>query len=138
MAVVIRLQRHGGKKNPYYHMVAIDSRAARNAGNILENLGRYDPMQPKGSEKRVSFDADRIKAWLGRGARPSDRIYRFLAAAGMLPKREAPAQTKKSQPSEKTVAKLKAREDKLTKAKEAAQSAASPDETPAAAEGAAA
>jgi len=116
MAVVIRLQRHGGKKNPYYHIVAIDSRAARDSGNVLERLGKYDPMQPKDSDKRVVFDADKARAWMAKGAKPSDRVYKFLANAGLLAARPAPAYTKKNQPSEKTLAKLKAREEKLAKA----------------------
>jgi small subunit ribosomal protein S16 len=133
MAVVIRLQRHGGKKNPYYHIVAVDSRAARDSGNVLERLGKYDPMQPKDSDRRVAFDADKIKSWMAKGARPSDRVYKFLANAGMLPKKEHPVQTKKNQPSEKTLAKLKAREEKLAKAAEAAAPApeALASETPA-------
>jgi small subunit ribosomal protein S16 len=123
MAVVIRLQRHGGHKNPYYHIVAMDSRAARDSGNILELLGKYDPMQPKDSDKRIKFDAEKVKAWMATGARPSDRVYKFLANAGMLPKREAPVQTKKHLASEGTLAKLKAREEKLAKAAEASAEA---------------
>ena len=119
MAVVIRLQRHGGKKNPYYHIVAADSRIARDSGNILETLGKYDPMQPKDSDKRVIFDAEKIKARLAKGAKPSDRVYKFLANAGLLPKKEHPVQTKKNLPSEKTLKKLKDREEKLAKASEA-------------------
>jgi small subunit ribosomal protein S16 len=129
MAVVIRLQRHGGKKNPYYHIVAVDSRRARDSGSILETLGKYDPMQSKESERRVTFNTEKIQAWLSKGARPSDRIYKFLANTGLLPKKDAPVQTKKNQPSEKTLAKLKSREEKLAKANEIAA-------TPASAEGA--
>jgi small subunit ribosomal protein S16 len=123
MAVVIRLQRHGGKKNPYYRIVAVDSRMARDSGSVLETLGKYDPMQPKDSDKRVAFNAEKIQAWMAKGARPSDRIYKFLANAGLLPKKDAPVQTKKNLPSEKTLAKLKAREEKLAKASEAAEPA---------------
>ncbi|MDR1826647.1 MAG: 30S ribosomal protein S16 [Rickettsiales bacterium] len=124
MAVVIRLQRRGGKKRPYYHIVAADSRIARDSGNILEAMGKYDPMQPKGSDKRVIFDAEKIKVWMAKGAKPSDRVYKFLAAAGLLPARPHPVQTKKNQPSEKTLKKLKEREEKLAKA--AAAPAAEP------------
>ena len=120
MAVVIRLQRHGAKKKPYYRIIAINSREAVGSGNVLEVLGKYDPMQPKDSDKRVIFDADKIKSWMAKGAKPSDRVYRFLANAGIVVKREIPNQTKKNQPSEATLAKLKAREEKLIKAKEAA------------------
>jgi len=126
MAVVIRLQRHGTKKRPYYHIVVTDSRIARDSGNILERLGKYDPMQPKGSDKRVIFDADKVKAWIAKGARPSDRIYKFLANAGLLPAKAHPAYTKKNQPSEKTLQKLKDREAKLAAAAEAAAPAPEP------------
>ncbi|MDR1026808.1 MAG: 30S ribosomal protein S16 [Rickettsiales bacterium] len=136
MAVVIRLQRHGAKKNPYYHIVALNSRERRDSGNVLEVLGKYDPMQPKESDKRIVFNADKVKAWLGKGAKASDRVYKFLAAAGLVAKREIPNQPIKSAPSEKTLAKLKAREEKLAKAKEAsaapATEPAAPVETPAA------
>ena len=131
MAVVIRLQRHGGKKNPYYHIVATDSRIARDSGNILETLGKYDPMRPKDSGKRVAFDAEKVKAWMAKGAKPSDRVYKFLANAGLLPARAHPVQTKKNQPSEKTLKKLKEREEKLAKKAEPAESAEPVAEAPA-------
>ncbi|MDR1071370.1 MAG: 30S ribosomal protein S16 [Rickettsiales bacterium] len=130
MAVVIRLQRHGGKKNPYYRIVAADSRIARDSGSVLETLGKYDPMQLKDSDRRVIFNAEKIQAWMSKGARPSDRVYKFLANAGLLPKKDAPVQTKKHLPSEKTLAKLKAREEKLAKASEAAAEPAPAAETP--------
>ncbi|MDR2268845.1 MAG: 30S ribosomal protein S16, partial [Rickettsiales bacterium] len=128
MAVVIRLQRRGGKKQPYYYIVAVDSRVARDSGNILETLGKYDPMQPKDSDKRVIFNADKIKAWISKGARPSDRIYKFLANAGLLPKRDIPVQTKQNLQSEKTLAKLKAREEKLAKTAEVSAPTETQDE----------
>jgi small subunit ribosomal protein S16 len=140
MAVAIRLQRHGGKKHPYYHIVAADSRVARDSGSILETLGKYDPMQPRDSDRRVIFNEDKVKSWMAKGAKPSDRVYKFLANAGLLPKRDVPNQTKKNQPSEKTLAKLKAREEKLSKASEAPieetpateqQPVEAPEETPA-------
>ncbi|MCL1786323.1 MAG: 30S ribosomal protein S16 [Alphaproteobacteria bacterium] len=123
MAVAIRLSRHGAKKRPYYHIVVTDSRLARDSGNILETVGKYDPMQTKESGKRVTLLSDKIKAWLDKGARPSDRVYKFLADAGMVNAKPHPVQTKKNQPSEKTLLKLKDREAKLEKAKEAEQAA---------------
>ncbi|MFQ6744830.1 MAG: 30S ribosomal protein S16, partial [Alphaproteobacteria bacterium] len=79
MATVIRLARYGAKKRPYYHIVVTDSRAARNSGNVLEVVGKYDPMQPRDSEKRVILKVDEVKAWMEKGAKPSDRVYKFLA-----------------------------------------------------------
>jgi len=118
MAVAIRLARHGAKKRPYYHIVVTDSRLARDSGSILETVGKYDPMQPRDSERRVTLNADKIKSWMGKGARPSDRVYRLLANAGLVAARVVPVQTKKNQQSEKTLMKIKDRETKLAKAAE--------------------
>lgn len=127
MAVVIRLARYGAKKRPYYHIVVTDSREARNSGNILEVIGKYNPMAAKDSADRITLDADKAKSWMSKGARPSDRVYKFLANAGVVSAKPYPVQTKKNQPSEKTQMKLKDKEAKLAKiaeAKAAAEAAA--------------
>lgn len=135
MATVIRLARFGAKKRPYYHIVVTDSRNARNSGNTLATVGKYDPMQPKDSDKRVTLKIDEIKSWMTKGAKPSDRVYKFLANAGLLPKKEFTVQTKKHLQSEKTKLRIKDKADKLAKiaeAKAAAEEAAKPVvETPA-------
>ena len=139
MATVIRLARYGAKKRPYYHIVVTDSRNARNSGNILGVVGKYDPMLARDNEKRVILKVDEIKAWMAKGARASDRVYRFLANAGLVAKRVIPTQTKKNLQSEKTLQKIKDKADKLAKlaeekaAAEAAAKAATeaPAETPA-------
>lgn len=95
MATVIRLARFGAKKRPYYHVVVTDSRNARNSGNILATVGKYDPMLPRDNEKRVILKIDEIKAWMDKGAKPSDRVYRFLANAGLVSARPIPKQTKR-------------------------------------------
>ena len=115
MATVIRLARFGAKKRPYYHIVVTDSRNARNSGNILGVVGKYDPMQPKDSDKRVIMKIDEIKAWIAKGAKPSDRVYKFLVKAGLATAKPIPVQTKKNQPSEKTQQKIKDKEAKLAK-----------------------
>ena len=115
MATVIRLARFGAKKRPYYHVVVTDSRNARNSGNILATVGKYDPMLPRDSEKRVILKIDEIKDWLAKGAKPSDRVYRFLANAGLVAARVVPSQTKKNQQSEKTLMKIKDKQEKLAK-----------------------
>lgn len=115
MATVIRLARFGAKKRPYYHIIVTDSRNARNSGNILGVVGKYDPMLARDNEKRVILKIDEIKAWMAKGAKPSDRVYRFLANAGVVAKREIPNQTKKNQKSEKTLQKIKDKADKLAK-----------------------
>jgi small subunit ribosomal protein S16 len=82
MAVVLRLSRGGSKKRPYYRIVVADERAPRD-GKYIEKIGNYDPRLPKDSEDRVKIDADRARYWLSVGAQPSDRVARFLDAAGV-------------------------------------------------------
>jgi small subunit ribosomal protein S16 len=113
----------GAKKNPYYHIVVTDKRNARNSGNILEQVGTYNPKLPRGTEGRVKLKMDRVKDWMAKGAKPSDRVYKFLADAGVLPKKAAPVQTKKHLQSEKTLMKIKDKQAKLAKAAEAAAAA---------------
>ena len=115
MATVIRLARYGAKKRPYYHVVVTDSRNARNSGSILETVGKYNPMLAKNDEKRVILDIEKIKSWMGKGAKPSDRVYKFLVNAGLVSAKPIPKQTKKNQPSEKTQMKAKDKADKLAK-----------------------
>ena len=118
MATVIRLARYGAKKRPYYHVVVTDSRNARNSGNVLEVVGKYDPMQAKDSDKRVVLNIDLVKSWLAKGAKPSDRVYKFFANAGLVAKKPVPVQTKKHLQSEKTQMKIKDKAEKLAKAAE--------------------
>lgn len=115
MATVIRLARYGAKKRPYYHIVVTDSRNARNSGNVLEVVGKYDPMQAKDSDKRVTLKIDEVKAWLAKGAQPSDRVHKFLAKAGLVKAKAIPVQTKKHLQSEKTQMKIKDKAEKLAK-----------------------
>src|SRR5881275_1453922 len=99
MALSIRLSRGGAKKRPYYRIVVADSRSPRD-GRFIEKLGTYNPLLAKDSPERVKLDAERISHWLGVGAQPSDRVLRFLDAAGI---RERPARLnpKKAEPGEK-------------------------------------
>ena len=82
MALSIRLTRGGAKKRPYYRIVVADSRAPRD-GRFIEKLGTYNPLLAKDSPERVKLDAERISHWLSVGAQPSDRVLRFLDAAGI-------------------------------------------------------
>ncbi|TYB82182.1 30S ribosomal protein S16 [Maritimibacter fusiformis] len=99
MAMKIRLARGGSKKRPFYRIVAADSRMPRD-GRFIEKLGTYNPLLPKDSEDRVKMDLDAIKAWLDKGAQPTDRVARMLEAAGVLEKKER-ANLKKGQPGTK-------------------------------------
>lgn len=85
MAMKIRLARGGSKKRPFYSIVASDSRMPRD-GRFLEKLGTYNPLLAKDDENRVKMDLDRVKDWLAKGAQPTDRVARFLEAAGVLAK----------------------------------------------------
>jgi small subunit ribosomal protein S16 len=85
MAMKIRLARGGSKKRPFYAIVATDSRMPRD-GRFLEKLGTYNPLLAKDDEKRIVMDMDRVNHWLGLGAQPTDRVARFLEAAGVRPK----------------------------------------------------
>ncbi|MGI9449997.1 MAG: 30S ribosomal protein S16 [Geminicoccaceae bacterium] len=82
MSVRIRLARGGTKKRPFYRIVATDKRSPRD-GRFLEKLGTYNPLLPKDNENRVILREERIRHWLGAGALPSDRVCRFLDAAGI-------------------------------------------------------
>lgn len=123
MPMKIRLARGGSKKRPFYAIVAADSRMPRD-GRFIEKLGTYNPLLPKDSEERVKMNMERIEYWLGQGAQPTDRISRFLEAAGKLEKKER-ANLQKGEPGEK--AKERA-EEKAAKAAEAAEAAAAPAE----------
>jgi small subunit ribosomal protein S16 len=107
----IRLARGGSKKRPHYAIVAADSRMPRD-GRFIEKLGTYDPMLGKDDEKRVVMNMERVQYWLGQGAQPTDRIARFLEAAGARPKAER-ANMKKAEPGEKA---KKRAEEKAKKA----------------------
>ena len=119
MAVAIRLSRGGAKKRPYYKIVVADSRSGRD-GKFLEQIGTYNPLLAKDDENRVKIDGDRAKHWLSVGAQPSDRVARFLDAAGVR-ERAARNNPKKGEPGE--AAKERA-EERATKAAEAAEAAA--------------
>ena len=82
MPVVIRMARAGTKKRPVYHIVAADSRSPRD-GRFIERLGYYNPLLPKDKPERLKLDMDKVKSWMAKGAQPSDRVMRFLDAAGV-------------------------------------------------------
>ena len=85
MSLKIRLARGGSKKRPYYQIVVADARSPRD-GRFLEKLGSWNPMLGKDDANRVQIDTDRAKEWLGKGAQPTDRVARFLEAAGLKAK----------------------------------------------------
>jgi len=86
MSLKIRMARAGTKKRPFYHIVIADSRSPRD-GRFIERIGYFNPLLPKDKTERLKLDLDKVKAWLAKGATPSDRIMRFLDDAGIM-KRE--------------------------------------------------
>jgi small subunit ribosomal protein S16 len=121
MPVVIRLARAGTKKRPFYHIVAADSRAPRD-GRFIERLGYFNPLLPKDKTERLKLDLDKVKDWMKKGAQPSDRVMRFLDAAGVA-KREKRNNPEKAVP----------RKERKAKEEEAAKAAAAAPAAPAAA-----
>ncbi|MFD1697520.1 30S ribosomal protein S16 [Roseibium aestuarii] len=130
MATKIRLARGGSKKRPYYRIVVADIRAPRD-GRFIEKIGAYNPMLPKDSEERVTLNVERVQYWLGTGAQPTDRVARFLDAAGLL-KRDARNNPKKGEPGAKAKEKLALKKQAEEEAAAAAAEAASAGEEAAA------
>lgn len=122
MSLRIRLSRGGAKKRPYYRIVVADSRSPRD-GRFIERVGTYNPMLAKDSDQRVVLKEDRITHWVGLGAQPSDRVARFLGAAGLAEKPAIPQQTKKNKPKAKALERIAEKEAKAAEAIEAAEAA---------------
>lgn len=122
MATKLRLARGGSKKRPFYRIVAADVRAPRD-GRFIEKLGTYNPLLPKDSAERVTLNAERIQYWLDHGATPTDRVLRFLDAAG-LAKRDARNNPDKAKPGKKAQERIEERKMKEEEAAAAAAEAA--------------
>ena len=124
MAVAIRLSRGGNKKRPYYRIVVSDTRSPRD-GKYLEQIGTYNPLLAKDDENRVKLNEDRARYWLGVGAQATDRVARFLDAAGIKERAEERA-AKQAEAEE--AAKAAEEEVKAPAAEETAQSTDEPAE----------
>jgi small subunit ribosomal protein S16 len=132
MAIALRLSRGGSKKRPYYRIVVADVRSPRD-GKYLEQIGTYNPVLAKDNPERVKVLEDRARYWLGVGAQPTDRVARFLDAAG-IKERAAKVNPKKGEPGQAAKDRAEEKAAKLAEAEEAAKAAA---EAPAAEEAAA-
>jgi small subunit ribosomal protein S16 len=99
MSLKIRLARAGTKKRPFYHVVVADSRSPRD-GRFIERIGHFNPLLPKEKTERLKLDLDKAKAWLAKGALPTDRVLRFLDEAGVM-KRTARNNPEKAKPKKK-------------------------------------
>jgi len=122
MAISMRLSRGGSKKRPYYRIVIADARSPRD-GKFIEKIGTYNPLLGKDDEKRIILDGERAKHWLSVGAQPTDRVARFLDAAGVK-ERAARNNPNKGQPGDKAKERAEERAEKLKAAEEAAAEAA--------------
>jgi len=122
MALKIRLARGGAKKRPFYRIVVAEASSPRD-GRYVERVGTYNPMVPKEHEQRMTLNSERITFWLGQGAKPTDRVHKMLAAAGLT---EAPVirdQPKKSAPGKKRTDREAQAAEAAAAAKEAAAAA---------------
>ena len=116
MSLKLRLSRGGAKKRPYYRIVVADSRMPRD-GRYIERVGTYNPMLPQEHPERIKLNDERVKHWLGVGAKPSDRVARFLGKAEIIPLPEIRETPKKSAPRAKA-------QERIREAEEAAKAAA--------------
>ncbi|MEM9029390.1 MAG: 30S ribosomal protein S16 [Pseudomonadota bacterium] len=124
MAVTkIRLARGGSKKRPYYYIVVAPATAPRD-GRYIERIGTYNPMVAKDHPERVRLKEERCQYWLGVGAQPTDRVARFLDAAGLM-KRTPKNNPKKALPGKKAQERIREAEER---AKEAAEATAESSE----------
>lgn len=117
MALKIRLARAGAKKRPYYRIVVADVRSPRD-GRFIERVGSHNPLLPKDHEDRIVLNEERIRHWLANGAKPTDRVLRFLDAAGIM-SREARNNPNRAVPGKKAQERLEALRIAAEEAKEA-------------------
>lgn len=121
MPTRIRLARGGSKKRPYYRIVVADVRAPRD-GRFIEKVGTYNPMLAKDHPERVTLVEERVRHWLAQGAQPTDRVLRFLDAAG-IKERPSRANPKKAEPGKKAQERAEERRQREAAAAEASAEA---------------
>ena len=128
MALKIRLARGGSKKRPFYSVVVADSRMPRD-GRFIEKIGTYDPRLPKDSESRVQIDGQKAADWIKKGAKPTDRVARFLSKI-TLEGEKAPVygwtagnNPQKGEPGDKAKERIEEKAEKETARKEAEKEA---------------
>ena len=124
MALKIRLARGGAKKRPFYRIVVAEASSPRD-GRYVERVGTYNPMVPKDHDQRLIINGERITFWLGKGAKPTERVQKMLASAGLMAAPVLRDQPKKSAPGKK-------RAEREAEAAEAAEAAAAAAEAAAA------
>ena len=124
MSLKLRLARAGAKKRPFYRIVVADSRYPRD-GRFIEIVGTWNPILPKTDEKRVILNGERIQHWMKVGAQPTDRVLRFLDAAG-LAKRSQRNNPQKAIPGKKAQERAAAAAAKAAKVAATAAETAAP------------
>jgi len=124
MSLKIRLARGGSTHRPYYNVVVADSRSARD-GRFIEKIGAYNPLLGKEDEKRFSVDIEKAKAWIAKGAQPTDRVARYLAKAGLV-KWEHGNNPQRAVPGEKATERAKERAEREEARRAAAEAPAEP------------
>jgi small subunit ribosomal protein S16 len=136
----IRLARGGAKKRPYYSVVIADSHSPRD-GRFIEKVGSYNPLLKKDDPQRTMLKGERISEWLAKGAQPTDRVARLLAAqnltqwtAGSNPKKGEPHVKAKERAAERAERAVALAEAVAAKAAEQAAVEAPPSEEAAAEE----
>jgi small subunit ribosomal protein S16 len=127
MSLKIRLSRGGAKKRPFYRIVVADARMPRD-GRFVEKIGTFDPVKAKDDALRLVLDVEKAKAWLAKGAQPTDRVLRLLDGLGVA-KREAHNNPKKALPKKKAQERTAAA---AALAEKAAKAAAEAEAAPAA------
>ena len=130
MALKIRLARGGTKKRPFYRVVIAENTAPRD-GSFIEKIGTYNPMVGKDHPNRLTIQEDRVKYWLSVGARPTDRVHKFLANLNLMPAFAYNEQPIKSAPGKKRLEREAEQKAAEEAAKEAAAEAAQAEEAPA-------
>ena len=132
MGLKLRLARGGAKKRPFYRIVVADVRAPRD-GRYIEKIGTYNPLLPKDSQVRVTLNKERAQYWLSKGALPTDRVLRFLAAEGIM-KRDARHNPNKGKPGQKAQERLEAQAQAKADADAPSDATADPEPAEAATE----
>jgi small subunit ribosomal protein S16 len=124
MSLKIRLSRGGAKKRPFYRIVVADARMPRD-GRFVERIGAFDPLKAKDDATRLVVDIEKAKAWLAKGAQPTDRVLRLFDGLGIA-KREAHNNPVKALPKKKAQERVAAAAAAAEKAEAAAKTEAAP------------
>ena len=137
MALKIRLARGGAKKRPFYRIVVAENTSPRD-GLFIEKVGTYNPMVAKDHPQRLTVNAERIQHWMSVGAKPTERVHKFLASLDLMPAFQYRDQPKKAAPGKKRLEREAEEAAKAAQVAEAAAAAAAAPEPEAASEEAAA